>query len=108
MLLAIRAFCEFFQQGKMGIFLRSDNVATIQAALTFKASSPVVNFIAGELVLELEALGQSSIEGRHIRGIHNDWADSLSRGVVPADLKCIPQFMLPDSMRLLKLVQLQI
>lgn len=107
-LLAIRVFCDFFQQGKMRIFLRSDNVATIQAALTFKASSPVVNFIAGELVLELEALGQSSIEGRHIRGIHNDWADSLSRGVVPADLKCIPQFMLPDSMRLLKRVQLQI
>lgn len=104
-LLAIRVFREVFQDGKTRIFLRSDNTATLQASLTFKASSPIVNFIAGELVLELEALGQSCIEGRHIRGIHNDWADALSRNHIPSALVSVPQYSLPDSLRLLKRVQ---
>lgn len=104
-LLALRVFHQFFRNGRTRVFLRSDNTATLQAALTFKASSPIVNFIAGEIVLELEALGQSGIEGRHIRGIHNDWADALSRDAVPHELQRVPQFNLPDSLRLLKRVQ---
>lgn len=104
-LLAIRVFREVFNKGKTRIFLRSDNTATLQASLTFKASSPIVNFIAGELVLELEALGQSCIEGRHIRGIRNDWADSLSGNSTPSSLVGVPQFSLPENLRLLKRVQ---
>lgn len=100
-LLSVRVFGSLLNKGATKIFLRSDNVATLQAATQFKARSPLLNRIAAELVIELEVQGQSSVQGRHIRGILNSFADALSRGVVPLELKGIQEVHLSESSRLL-------
>ena len=100
-LLAVRVFGPLLNNGSTRIFLRSDNVATLQAATKFKARSPLLNRIAAELVIELEVQGQSTVQGRHIRGVLNSFADSLSRGSVPAALKGIQEVHLSESSRLI-------
>lgn len=100
-LLAVRVFGPLLNKGATRIYLRSDNVATLQAATQFKARSPLLNRIAAELVIELELQGQSSVQGRHIRGILNSFADALSRGSLPSELKGIRELHLPESLWLL-------
>ena len=64
------------------IFLRTDNVSALIAALDFKAKSPIMNQLAAEISLQIEALNLN-LNGSHIAGLLNDTADKLSRGQVP-------------------------
>ena len=94
--LALRAFSGIFSSSKFKVFLRSDNTATLQASLQFQAKSPLLRQIAAELVLEIEHQQLGALEGRHIRGLLNQIADSLSRNVVPKQLEHVRQFSVPD------------
>lgn len=66
-------------------FIRSDNVAALQAALNFKAKSPLMTQLVVEIILELESQGLGELTGRHLAGLLNDVADKLSRGEVPSE-----------------------
>ena len=82
---ALRFFACFLLGGMYRVFLRSDNAATLLAALSFTSKSPYLTRLAGELILELEFLELPPLEGRHVRGLLNTIADSLSRGEIPSD-----------------------
>ena len=101
-LLAFRAFHSLLKGGEHRVFLRSDNVSTLLASLEFKAHSPALNRIAGELALEIESLELAPLEGRHVRGLLNTDADDLSRGTVPRALIGVEQFSLTEAARLFK------
>ena len=60
------------------------------------------NRIAGELVLEIESLELAPLEGRHVRGLLNADADTLSRGSAPSAHVGVEQFVLTEAARLLK------
>ena len=99
-LLAFRAFHSLLKGGAHRVFLRSDNVSTLLASLEFKAHSPALNRIAGELALEIESLELAPLEGRHVRGLLNTDADDLSRGTVPRALIGVERFSLTEAARL--------
>ena len=101
-LFALRCFSTVLFGGQYKVFLRTDNTATLQASLTFRAKSVTLNHVAGEILLELEHLSIGQLEGRHVRGLLNDVADNLSRGVVPTELDGVQQFTLSEKDRLVK------
>lgn len=70
----------------MQIFLQSDNTAVLQAALEFKASSPMLVSLAADISLQIEHSEWEPLWGRHLRGIYNTVADSLSRKFEGASL----------------------
>lgn len=81
-LMCIKVFPPFLKE-KCQLFFRADNVAALQAALEFKAHSPIMALLAGEVALELEHLDLPELQGRHLAGLLNDTADKLSRGQIP-------------------------
>ena len=92
MLVAVKAFSPWIR-GKNEIskvLLRSDNMATVTAALAYKSSSPLMVQLTAELVLELEFLGVGHVLAQHVAGSLNFLADKLSRlgaDEVPSQLK---------------------
>ena len=79
--MAVRLFRPWLTEGDdvMRIILRSDNTATIQAALKYKASSPLMLQLTVELMLELESLQINHVVPQHVAGQLNYVADALSR-----------------------------
>jgi len=77
--IAVKVFAKFLRKIRVQIFLKTDNTAALRAALEFKASSPIMCSLAAEISIQLEADGWDPLWGRHLRGIHNTLADSLSR-----------------------------
>ena len=45
------------------VFIRTDNMATLQAAMTFKAKSSILSALAAEVTLELAAQGMTGVLG---------------------------------------------
>ena len=97
MLVSLRIFAEELNGG--WVALESDNTATLQAALEFRASSPLMLALAAEVSLELEANALELQFAHHIRGIQNWEADALSRlsagAEVPARLQAVPRRSVP-------------
>ena len=60
------------------VVLRTDNSASVQAALNFQASSPVMQQLCAELALRVEAM-QVQVWPQHIPGVLNVISDALSR-----------------------------
>ena len=60
------------------VILRTDNSASVQAALNFQASSPVMQQLCAELALRVEAM-QIQVWPQHIPGALNVISDALSR-----------------------------
>jgi hypothetical protein len=89
--MALRIFGPYLNGGWMQVIVQADNTSALQAALQFKAKSPLMNFLAAEVSLELEAQGLEMLWGQHIPGADNTWADALSRlakgKVVPEALR---------------------
>ena len=77
MLVSLRIFAEELNGG--WVALESDNTSTLQAALEFRASSPLMLALAAEVSLELEANALELQFAHHIRGVANYEADALSR-----------------------------
>lgn len=92
--LSVKVFQEDLSQ-PFAFFIRTDNSAALQAALEYKAKSPLLVQLTVELMLEAYARGWPCLKGRHIQGVLNDTADKLSRGEVPPCLVNIPQVQLP-------------
>ena len=77
------------------IIVQADSLAALGAAMRMSSPVAVVNSLAAELALALEAAGADIILGSHIRGILNVQADALSRlgegHEIPAALRGIPR-----------------
>ena len=97
MLVSLRIFGEELNGG--WVALESDNTSTLQAALEFRASSPLMLALAAEVSLELEANALELQFAHHIRGVANYEADALSRlslgAAVPARLQAVPRRSVP-------------
>ena len=77
---SIETFLEILKKfSAVKIFLRTDNTATIQAAMEFRAGSPVMAQLAAEVSLQLAIHQLLPIYAQHVPGILNDLADRLSR-----------------------------
>ena len=77
---SIETFLKIFEKfSAIKIFLRTDNTATIQAAMEFRAGSPVMAQLAAEVSLQLAIHQLLPIYAQHVPGILNDLADRLSR-----------------------------
>lgn len=92
MLVAVKAFSPWIRGNNeiAKVMLRSDNMATVTAALAYKSSSPLMAQLTAELVLELEFLGVGHVFAQHVAGSLNFLADKLSRlgaDKVPSQLK---------------------
>ena len=96
-LVSLRIFAEELNGG--WVALESDNTATLQAALDFRASSPLMLALAAEVSLELEANSLELQFAHHIRGVANYEADALSRlslgAAIPARLQAVPRRSVP-------------
>lgn len=81
------------------ILLRTDNTATIQAAIYHKASSPLMIQLAAEVALQIEAFGLLALFAQHVPGVLNEIADRLSRmgsnPVLPHQLRNVRQLWPP-------------
>ena len=81
------------------ILLRTDNTATIQAAIHHKASSPLMIQLAAEVALQIEAFGLLALFAQHVPGVLNEIADRLSRmgsnPVLPHQLRNVRQLWPP-------------
>ena len=106
-LIAVLLFHEFFIQGKSKflsrsrtqVFLRSDNTSAVLASTEYKTKSPILTYLAAELAVQVEGFGMCPIKGRHIMGVLNTVADSLSRNIVPAELAHVRRFHVTESVR---------
>ena len=81
------------------VVLRSDNMATVGAAMRYKAVSPIMAQLTVELMLELESMQVSHVLAQHVAGSLNHLADELSRMVdgqpVPSVLQGCEQVTAP-------------
>ena len=93
--LSVKLFAENLVQ-PFAFYIRTDNTAALQAALEYKAKSPLLVQLTVEVMMEAHALGWPYLQGRHIQGALNEMADSLSRGEVPLVLANTPQVLVPD------------
>ena len=91
-----REWLESHDGGEVAVVFRTDNTATIQAALQFQASSPIMMQLCAELSLLLETTHVSSVMAQHVPGTLNVICDALSRlsqgAQFPSDLeqcKCL-------------------
>ena len=98
-ILAVRAFAPHFKGQHIRFFLQTDNNATLRAALDLKSKSPLLTFLASELVVTLTAFNIAPLWGRHLPGILNDLADALSRNQVPAVIQGSPRCRVPARAR---------
>ena len=96
--LSVKLFSKELVQ-PFAFYLRTDNTAALQAALEYKAKSPILVQLTVETMLEAHALGWPCLQGRHIQGVLNDTADRLSRGEVPPVLFCATQVPVPPFTR---------
>ena len=97
--LAIKTFGPVFHGEHVRFFLQTDNSAALQAALEFKAKSPLLTYIASELTVTLAAFNVAPLWGEHLPGVLNDVADALSRGSVPAAVTGSPRCEVPPRAR---------
>eukprot|EP00971_Amphidinium_carterae_P329685 6462296-Amphidinium_carterae.1 len=79
LLVALRRWSKHLQCQHCGLQVRSDSSAALSSLSKLSSKSPVLNFIAAEMALELEAKGVASLHVRHIPGSANRVADALSR-----------------------------
>lgn len=61
------------------IVLRTDNAATISAAMESRAKSPLMIQLAAEISVQIEIHQLQRIRAEHVLGINNKIADTLSR-----------------------------
>lgn len=61
------------------ILLRTDNAATISAAMDYRAKSPLMVQLAAEISMQMEVHQLSQLRAEHVLGISNKIADQLSR-----------------------------
>lgn len=61
------------------ILLRTDNAATISAAMDYGAKSPLMVQLAAEISMQMEVHQLSQLRAEHVLGISNKIADQLSR-----------------------------
>lgn len=91
-LVSLRVFKRWLStdSGPAGILLKTDNTATLQAAMELRGKSVLMAQLASEVALEIEAIQVPYLWGQHVAGILNDIADKLSRmhehSAVPAEL----------------------
>ena len=82
-MLAMRQWCHCDLIGR--IVLIGDAEGVISSLCRFSSKDPVINDMAKEIGLWLAPWGYS-LEGVHIWGEQNTWADALSRQTVPVQL----------------------
>ena len=79
--------------------LQADSRAALGAAVHLTSPVPVLNELAQEVALELEAAGLEVVAGEHLRGLLNVEADALSRlaegAEVPPRLRGTPRSVAP-------------
>ena len=78
-LLSLKVLQVIVNSNSVQWFIRSDNQAALIAALELGTSSPLMTQLAVELAILIEAQGGRCVKGRHVAGVLNRWADSLSR-----------------------------
>ena len=61
------------------VILRTDNTAAIQAAMEYRAKSPIMMQLAAEISIQVELMQLLPLQAEHVPGILNDLADKLSR-----------------------------
>eukprot|EP00971_Amphidinium_carterae_P142925 2831655-Amphidinium_carterae.1 len=79
LLVALRRWSKHLQGQHCGLQVRSDSSAALGSLSKLSSKSPVLNFIAAEMALEIEAKHVASFHVRHIPGSANQVADALSR-----------------------------
>lgn len=67
------------ESGGVAVVFCTDNTATIQAALQFQASSPIMLQLCAELSLLFETIQVASEMAQHVPGVLNVISDALSR-----------------------------
>ena len=79
--ISLEVFSQYLDRSLAGmrVVLRTDNTATIQAAMEYKASSPLMNQLAAEVSLQLAVKNLLPLFAQHVPGLLNDVADRLSR-----------------------------
>ena len=85
---SLEAFKEVLTQYGTGcqVILRTDNMATIQAAMEFRSHSPLMTQLTAEISILTELLQLQPIRAEHVPGILNRIADKLSRANSPIDV----------------------
>ena len=82
LLVSLVVFRPWLQRGdssEVAVVFRTDNTATIQAALQFQASSPIMMQLCAEMSLRLETMQVASVMAQHVPGALNVICDALSR-----------------------------
>jgi hypothetical protein len=82
-MLATRQWCHKDLIGR--VVLVGDAEGVISSLCRFSSRDPVINCMAKEIGLWLAPWGYS-LEGVHVWGEQNTWADALSRQVMPTQL----------------------
>ena len=79
--ISIECFASFLRQDKLGtrVLLRTDNMATVRAAMEQRAKSPLMAQLAAEISLQCAVLQLLPICAQHVPGVLNGVADDLSR-----------------------------
>ena len=101
-LVSLRVFSEHWPHDDLQptqVIVETDNTAALQAALNFQASSPIMQYLAAEVALELESQTLDMLWGTHIRGVANHEADALSRlsqgAAIPSSLRHVNRLEVP-------------
>ena len=85
------------------VTLRTDNMATIQAAMEYRAKSPIMTQLAAEISIQVELMQLQPLRAEHVPGILNDIADRLSRmragDAAPEPLQHAEQLSVPKRHR---------
>ena len=89
-LVSLKVVCCKWDPGWVQLVEKTDNKATLQAAMEFKAKSPLMMLLAAEVALELVAQSVEMCWGARVPGVLSRQADALSRvnqgAVVPSTL----------------------
>ena len=91
LLLALRVWIRFLRASAASVDLRGDSTAALGVAGKLSSATPVLNFLAAELALALEAGDVREVSTTHVPGSWNVTADALSRLSEPGSPGLVPQ-----------------
>ena len=77
--------------------VRGDAQGVLASLIKRSANAPLLNRVVREIALHL-ALNFTSLEALHVWSEDNVWADQLSRGECPPELRSVPQVVDPPNL----------
>ena len=78
MVASVDAFADYIKADLAQVAVQADSEAALRAALTLASSGALMNALAAELALRLEALDAGLVIVQHIPGEFNFIADALT------------------------------